>query len=248
MAEATPPQVRARRSASDGGGGEKSSAGVSPGYDSSWGAPGAIIEQSPTPSTSPTLRYGYIAYQDRLPQGPPPAEYCPPSSPASRQLDRRQLPGRVPHQGIEGGADRQRSVALQTVVEVAEEARAAFDRLGMSAVPNVGAGLMGALAEREANGPSRTSRLRGGSRLKCEQEDHRVAHQAGGFDSLSHPARADALFGTYRLHRGPPPGRDMGRDFAVGDTPDAGPFRRAASPPDVEFAAERLSSRRRCSA
>ena len=127
---------------------------------------------------------------------------------------------------------------------------------GLSAVRNVGSGLVGLLiAEREANGPFADFYD------FAERVDFQVLNKktieslikAGAFDSLGHPRQGllRVVRAHHRHHRGPPPRARHGRDVAVRrDRGRRADVRRAAADPrrSSSPSGSGSASRRRCSA
>ena len=148
-----------------------------------------------TPSTSALLRLRLRRLPDRLPQGALPGRV--PRRAAHQREGQpgqgRRLPDRVPHDGHRGAGARRQPVGVglragaRGGADGAEQPSILF---GLSAVRNVGEGLVGLLvAEREANGPFADFYD------FCERVDFQVLNKrtleslikAGGFDSLGHP-------------------------------------------------------------
>ena len=226
------------------------------GYDPALGSSlFAIIEQFADYAfpKSHSFGYGYIAYQTAYLKAHHPAEYLSALlTSVKANLDKAAIylaECRV--MGIEVLVpDVNRSVADFTpVVEVAEDgAEKRSIVFGLSAVRNVGSGLVGLLvAEREANGPYADFYD------FAERVDFQVLNKktieslikAGGFDILGHPRQGllrsfehiiDATVARRRE-------RDMGVMSLFGEALDAGPmFDERPTIPDVEFAKrERLS-------
>ncbi len=162
---------------------------------------------------------------DRLPQGALPGR-VPGGAAHQREGEPRQggdLPRRVPHDGHRGARARREPLGRRLHARRRGRRRRHRERsivFGLSAVRNVGAGLVGLLvAEREANGPFADFYD------FCERVDYQVLNKktieslikAGAFDSLGHP-RQGLLAGVradHRRHRRPPPRARHGRHVAV---------------------------------
>ena len=203
---------------------------------------------------SHSFGYGFITFQTAYLKAHHPAEYLSRAA-HEREGQPRQgghLPVRVPHDGHRGARcptstgrcrTSRRSSSSETTAWSAD--RSPF---GLSAVRNVGAGLVGLLlAEREANGPFADFYD------FCERVDFQVLNKktleslikAGAFDSLGHPRQGllrafeQIVDGTVSRRRE----RDMGVMSLFGEVDDAGPMFDERPPiPDVEFdKRERLS-------
>ncbi len=226
------------------------------GYDPALGTSlFAIIEQFADYAfnKSHSYGYGYIAYQTAYLKAHYPAEYLSALlTSVKANLDKAAIYlAECRTMGIEVHVpDVNRSASdFAPMTELAEDGSERQSIVfGLSAVRNVGAGLVGLLvAEREANGPFADFYD------FCERVDFQVLNKktleslikAGGFDSLGHPRQGllrsfEHIVDTVVARRRE---RDMGVMSLFGEIADAGPMFDERPPiPDVEFAKrERLS-------
>ena len=207
-----PPQgLRARRSARSwpASGRSSSPAASRPGLRRASSAPSCSTSSSRSPTTPSTSRhsygYGLVAYQTAWLKANYPVEYLAAllTSRQGRQGQDRRLPRRVPGAGHRGAGPRHQRVGVGLhgasggrSTTPAIRPTAAVIPFGLSAVRNVGEGLVAQIARRAREGGPVHRLLRllpPGRPVVLNKRTVESLIKAGAFDSLGHPRKGCCL-------------------------------------------------------